>query len=741
MPRAEHDPARSPVRDAFFNQELSWLDFNARVLEEALDRSNPLLERLKFLAIYATNLDEFFMIRVSGLRQQLESGVTLMSPDGMSPSAQLAAIRTKLGPQLARHMACLRDDVLPALSARGVRICRLDELSAERRAALNAYYETEIFPVLTPLAVDPSHPFPVISNLSLNLAILVEPPGGGLAFARVKVPPSLPRFVPAPPAALEGRVPLVDGRSRQDGASGGARAPASEGFEFVLLEDLIAANVAGLFPDVEVHESHPFRVTRNADLEIEEDEAVDLLKEIEKEVRKRRFGRATRLEVNRAMPQAVRTLLMQALGLDKHDVYELDGPLGVGDFLQMTRLPLIDLRDPPLIPAMPPVLRLQDDLFAAIADQDILLHHPYESFEPVVDFIWRAAEDPHVLAIKQTLYRTSGDSPFIDALMEAAERGKQVAAVVELKARFDEENNILWAKKLEQVGVHVSYGLLGLKTHCKVALVVRREPSGIRRYVHLATGNYNPATAKAYTDVGLFTCRPDFGADVVELFNYLTGYSRQKQYRRLWVAPLSLRENLIALIQREAGKGKEGRLLIKANALTDVEIIRELYAASQRGVEIDLIIRGMCCLRPGMAGLSERIRVTSILGRFLEHSRVYLAGRGEATEIFVGSADLMARNLDHRVEVVFPVVDPVLKRRIEDEILATYLKDNSRARVLHSDGTWARRIPPEGSSPIEAQGTLIEAARAQIAALPAADPPLLSVPPPVPPKRKTKRGR
>ncbi len=738
MPRPDFDSLRPPTRDAFFNQELSWLDFNARVLEEALDRSNPLLERLKFLAIYATNLDEFFMIRVSGLHQQLESGVTLMSPDGMSPSAQLAAIRTKLGPQLARHMGCLRDDVLPALAARGVRICRLDELPAEQRAALQTYYETEIFPVLTPLAVDPSHPFPVISNLSLNLAILVEPAGGGLAFARVKVPPSLLRFVPVP--SVSG-VPH-EGSSRPASARRGpAEGPAHEStFEFVLLEELIAANIASLFPEVEVHEVHPFRVTRNADLEIEEDEAVDLLKEVEKEVRKRRFGRATRLEVNRAMPQAVRGLLTSALGLEKADVYEVDGPLGVGDFLGLTRLPLPELRDAPLIPAIAPALRTQDNIFSAIAEQDILLHHPYESFEPIVEFIQRAAEDPNVLAIKQTLYRTSGDSPFIDALMEAAERGKQVAAVVELKARFDEENNILWAKKLEQVGVHVSYGLLGLKTHCKVALVVRREPSGIRRYVHLATGNYNPSTAKAYTDLGFFTCRPDFGADVVELFNYLTGYSRQKRYRVLWTSPLDLRGHVLALIRREASKGKEGRLVIKANSLTDTEIIRELYAAAQNGVEVDLLIRGMCCLRPGVAGLSERIRVTSILGRFLEHSRIILAGRGAATEIYVGSADLMARNLDHRVEVIFPVVDPALKARIENEILATYLKDDAKARRLHSDGTWSRSKPTEGQAPTEAQSALIEAARAQIVAVPQSVP-LLAVPPPPLAKRKGKRGR
>ncbi|MBM3269269.1 MAG: polyphosphate kinase 1 [Candidatus Sericytochromatia bacterium] len=698
--------------DAFINQELSWLDFNQRVLEEALDRHSPLLERLKFLAIFSTNLDEFFMIRVSGLQQQLASGLAVLSPDGMSPGAQLAAIRQKILPLLDRHMRCLTQEILPALAAKGVRICPLGELAPQQRQQLDAYFHREIFPVLTPLAVDPSHPFPVISNLSLNLAVLVEPPGGGLAFARVKVPPTLPRFVPV-----------------------------GDGHEFVLLEELIAANAASLFPEVQIHEVHPFRVTRNADLEIEEDEAVDLLKAVEREVRKRRFGRATRLEVTVAMPQPVRDLLTQALELDANDVYEVAPPLGVGDFMTLTRVPLPDLHDPPLIPTLPAVLRHEDDLFAIIREQDVLLHHPYESFEPVVDFIWQAAEDPSVLAIKQTLYRTSGDSPFIAALSEAAERGKQVAALVELKARFDEENNILWAKQLERVGVHVSYGLLGLKTHGKVALVVRREHDGIRRYVHLATGNYNPATAKVYTDLGLFTCRPEFGEDASELFNYLTGFSQQREYRRLLVAPINLRRELVDIIRGEGAKGKEGRLIVKANALTDTELIRELYAAGKRGAHVDLIIRGMCCLRPGVPGYSDNIRVSSIVGRFLEHSRIIVAGRGIDSQVWIGSADPMPRNLDHRVEVVFPVVDPALRARIVEEIVEVYLGDVAKARVLGPDGSWTRRAAPDGAIAFEAQAALADRARAQVQIVPPPELPTLSrrIPRPRAKKKKGKR--
>jgi polyphosphate kinase len=691
---------------------MSWLEFNQRVLDEALDPRQPLLERLKFLCIFATNLDEFFMIRVSGLQQQLASGLRVLSPDGMSPSGQLTAIREKLQPILDKHMACLQKDVLPALSARGVRICRVADLTADQREQVDSYFQREIFPVLTPLAVDTSHPFPVISNLSLNLGVLVERPGGGLAFARVKMPASLPRFVPM-----------------------------GDGYDYVLVEDLIAANVAALFPGVGIHEAHPFRVTRNADLEIEEDEALDLLQAVEAQVRKRRFGRATRLEVTTQMPDAVRELLIQALELAPADLYEVDGPLGVGDFLTLTRAPLPDLKDPPLVPGLPPVLRYEDDIFAVIREQDVLLHHPFESFEPVVDFIWQAAEDPHVLAIKQTLYRTSGDSPFVAALSEAAERGKQVAVLVELKARFDEENNILWAKKLERVGVHVCYGLVGLKTHCKVALVVRRELEGIRRYVHLATGNYNPSTAKAYTDLGLFTCNPDFGADASDLFNYLTGFSQQKEFRQMKVAPVNLREATIGLIRREAEKGPAGRLILKANALTDAEVIRELYAASQRWVEIDLIIRGMCCLRPGVPGLSESIRVTSVVGRFLEHSRIIVAGRGDDADVWLGSADPMARNFDKRVEVVFPVVDPTLRARIREEILDAYLADNEKARVLGPDGTWLHRAPLEGEEPFDSQAELVERARAHLLYVPPVETPVLSTVVTRPARSKKKKAK
>ncbi|MEB3238413.1 MAG: polyphosphate kinase 1 [Candidatus Sericytochromatia bacterium] len=678
MPR---QPRRG-VRTPYLNAEISWLDFNGRVLEEAADATLPALERLRFLAISATNLDEFFMIRVAGLQQQLASGRHVLSPDGLAPSAQLEVIRDRVLEMTRRQEAILTRELLPSMAGHGIRVLRHQDLPVPERERLARWYHEEVFPVLTPLAVDTSHPFPIISNLSLNLGMLVDAPHGGEAFARVKLPPNLPRFVP-----LQG------------------------GLGFLPLEELVAAHVDALFPEIRVRAIHPFRVTRHADIEIAEDEAVDLLTVVEQEVRKRRFGRATRLEVTDRMPAGMRDMLVRALSLSEMDVYATDTLTGLGDLMQLARLPVPDLQIPAHLPSVPKAFRREEDLFAVIRERDVLVHHPFEAFDPVVDFIWQAAEDPNVLAIKQTLYRTTGDSGFIEALGEAAERGKQVAVVVELKARFDEENNILWAKRLEQRGVHVTYGLVGLKTHGKLALVVRREPDGIRRYVHMATGNYNPSTARGYTDLGLFTADPDVGADASDLFNTLTGYSRKQAYRRLLVAPEGMRSRLVALIREEAARKEQGRIVFKCNALTDIPIIRELYAAAQAGVAIDLVIRGMCCLRPGVPGLSERIRVRSVVGRFLEHSRVFAFGHGDEARIWIGSADMMARNLDHRVEVLFPVRDPAAARRIREEVLASYLADDVKARILDADGNWSRPARASGASPVDAQAYLMEASR------------------------------
>ncbi|MEB3299612.1 MAG: polyphosphate kinase 1 [Candidatus Sericytochromatia bacterium] len=675
-------PQGRAFRTPYLNAELSWLDFNERVLEEAEDVHLPPLERLRFLAISATNLDEFFMIRVGGLQQQQASGRTFLSPDGQGPTAQLEAIRRRVLAMTKRQEDTLMRGILPAVQDRGLRVLKYQDLSVSEKERLARWFHEEVFPVLTPLAVDPSHPFPIISNLSLNLGILVDTPHVGEAFARVKLPSNWPRFVPA-----EG------------------------GKAFLPLEELVTAHVDALFPDIRVRAIHPFRVTRNADIEIAEDEAVDLLTVIEQEVRKRRFGRATRLEVTPDMPVGMKEMLIRALSLGEDDLYASETLLGLGDLMQVARLPLPELQLPAHLPVMPEPFRREEDLFAVIRDRDVLVHHPFEAFDPVVDFIWQAAEDPQVLAIKQTLYRTTGDSGVIDALGEAAERGKQVAVVVELKARFDEENNILWAKRLEQRGVHVTYGLLGLKTHGKLAMVVRREADGIRRYLHLGSGNYNPSTARGYTDLGLFTCDPEVAADATDLFNSLTGYSRKQGYRRLLVAPDGMRGKLVSLIREEAARGTQGRIIIKCNALTDIPIIRELYAASQAGVRIDLVIRGMCCLRPGVQGLSENIQVRSIVGRFLEHSRILVFGQGDESRIWVGSADMMARNLDHRVEVLFPIHDPAAARRIREEILASYLADDIKARLLDADGNWRRATRPSGSPGLDAQAYLLDVAR------------------------------
>lgn len=686
----------------YINRELSMLEFNYRVLEEALDPDIPLLERVKFLAIFANNLDEFFMIRVSGLREQVAAGVTETPPDGLTPAQQLAAIRKRLLPMLEAQYRCLREDILPRLQEHRIEILPYHSLSDDRKEALHLFFESEVFPVLTPLAVDPGRPFPHISNLSLNLAVLLEDRARQQHFARLKVPQTLPRLVP-----------VHEVMSRYQGKRSGKH------MQFVFLEELIAANLETLFPGMHILEAHPFRVTRNADVEIEEDEASDLLETIEAGVRQRRFGRVVRLEVQEDMPAYLLDLLKAHLNIERSEIYQLPSPLGMSQLFELAALDVPALKDPPFVPAIPEVLSRNEDIFSAIRQQDILLHHPYDSFLPVIQFFRQAAHDPQVLAIKTTLYRVGSNSPIVHALLEAQENGKQVAVLVELKARFDEENNIVWARKLEAQGVHVVYGLLGLKTHCKVALVVRREEDGLRRYVHLSTGNYNATTARVYTDLGLLTCRPDLGSDASELFNRLTGYAPEAKYHKLMVAPEYLREQFDQLLCREiahAQAGREARLILKMNALVDARLIRRLYEASMAGVRIDLLVRGICCLRPGLKGISENIRVTSVVGRFLEHTRIYYFANGGQPEIYMGSADLMPRNLDRRVETVFPVEDEALKARLFDEILRISMMDNVKARELQPDGTYKRLRPAKGEPAIDSQTWFLERARASYSA-------------------------
>ena len=688
-PPALEDPS------LYLNRELSWLEFNDRVLEEALDERNPLLERLKFIAIYTTNLDEFFMIRVAALKQQVEAEVIRRSDDGLTPAESLQAISQRLRVSLRRQMSCLGDSILPALARHGIRMVRMDGLDDAQRGALRVLFEERVFPVLTPLAVDSGHPFPYISNLSLSLAVeMVEQTAEGetVHFARVKVPPSLPRFVP------------VDG-------------PPNGQHWYVTLEDVIAHNLEDLFPGMTVRASYLFRVTRDADLDLQEDEADDLLRAIESELRRRRFGEPVRLEVSADMPPHLCERLLEALQLEESDLYRVDGLLGLSDVWSIVNLEIPELHDPPFTPIIPKPLVLNPDIFAVIREGDVLLHHPYDSFDPVVQFLRHAATDPHVLAIKMTLYRTSGsNSPIVQALVEAAENGKQVAVLIELKARFDEENNIHWARHLERVGAHVVYGFAGLKTHGKVALVVRDEPEGFRRYMHFGTGNYNERTAKTYTDLSLFTCRPELGQDATELFNAMTGFSKVDTYQELLVAPVSLRREMTAMIEREREHALAGRpsgIRAKLNAITDEGIIRALYRASQAGVPIDLLVRGMCELRPGVAGVSETISVRSIVGRFLEHSRVYVFENGGEREVYIGSADLMGRNLDRRVETIVPVLDRGLQRTIVDDILALLYADNQKSRALRPDGTYERRRALPGEEPLDAQRAFL--ARIEVA--------------------------
>jgi polyphosphate kinase len=650
----------------FLNRELSWLDFNSRVLALAERDEIPLLERARFLSIWASNLDEFYMVRVAGLREQLAHAVRSASPDGMSVSEQLAATQEEAKAQYRRASDLFLHSIDPLLVKSGIHYSDYDTLDADDRDHLDTQFRTRVFPVVTPLAVDPAHPFPYISNLSLNLAIIVRNPESGVTrFARVKVPPILPRFVVMP-----------------------------DGERFVPLEQVIATHLGALFPGMEILEHHVFRVTRNADLEIEEDQGEDLLATIESELTRRRFGRVVRLEVQTSMSPQVLDLLMREMDLTEQEVVEVEGPLDFAGLGVLADLPHPELLWEPwqwvTQPRLTAPIGDDPDVFAAIRSGDLLVHHPYDSFTTSVEaFLRQAARDPQVLAIKLTLYRTSKNSPIMEALMEAAAEGKQVVALVELKARFDEERNIEWAQRLEDAGVHVVYGVVGLKTHTKISLVMRDEEDQVRRYSHIGTGNYNDSTARIYEDLGLFTADPEIGADLSDIFNYLTGYSHQRRYRKMLVAPFSARSSLLEMIADEAARS-DGHVTLKMNSLVDPGMIEALYSASQAGCRIDLIVRGVCCLIPGVPGMSETITVRSIVGRYLEHSRVFRFGaRGRRRRYYLGSADLMPRNLDRRVEALTPVDDPDLQFRL-DEILDVALADDELAWELGADGQWSR---------------------------------------------------
>ncbi len=694
-------PAEAPELDLrhpslYLNRELSWLEFNRRVLHEAMDPRTPLLERVKFLGIFSSNLDEFYQVRVAGLKRQVAARYAERTPDGMTPEDQLARIAVLVREMLSHHRQCLERDVLPQLRQHGIRLeTHMTRLGRADREHLDRWFQAQVFPVLTPLAVDPGHPFPYISNLSLSIAAVLRGADGEERFARVKVPKILPRWVP--------------------GATPGL---------FVPLEQVIGANLEYLFPGVEILSWHLFRITRNTDIVIENgEEAEDLLSLIQEEVRNRRFAEVVRLEVHRTMPAAYRQLLLAefneeqeapALPLTAADVYEVHGLLDTADLLQLGGLDLPALKDPPFHPAMPARLAQGRNLFEVLREGDVLLHHPYESFAGTVErFIQAAADDPDVLAIKLTLYRTGGDSSIARLLQHAAERGKQVAVLIELQARFDEENNIIWAQRLEDVGVHVSYGVAGLKTHAKVMLVVRREGDQIRRYVHIGTGNYNAKTARLYTDFGLLSCDPDLGADLTDLFNVLTGFAQPAGYRQLVVAPRGMRQRFLELIAREVAHqraGREGRIVAKMNALVDQDIIVALYEASRAGVRVDLIIRGICCLRPGLPGVSEHIRVISVIGRFLEHSRAFWFRNGGEEEVYIGSGDWMPRNLDRRIEAAVPIRDPH-HRAVLRQVLELMWRDNRQAWELQPDGTYEQRRPPSPEAEVATHRALLEGAR------------------------------
>src|SRR5688572_5872133 len=682
-----------PASDLFINREASLLEFHRRVLEEAQDKNNPSLERLKFLSIFSSNLDEFFMIRVSGLKDELEEECDQLSLDGMTPSAQLQLIRESVIPMIAEQQRCLTEEILPQLESEGIVVTSYRSLNAAEKKRLDVYYTDKVFPVLTPLAVDPTHPFPYISPLSLNLGLVVQASDGPSPAEQpysnrvpgvvvIKVPSFVPRLVP------------IAGRPET----------------FVLVEELIQANIGSRFPGMDPGPSYTFRVTRDADIEIREEEAEDLLRVLQREIRQRRFGSPVRLEISADMPEVLRKYLTESLNLIDDDVYEVEGPLGIQDLMALYDIDRPDLKDQPFNPAVAERLQAGKPLFELIKERDLLVHHPYDSYGCVTDFINEAVADPDVVAIKMCLYRTGPDSPIPPALIRASEQGKQVTALIELKARFDEEHNIEWARKLDQAGVHVVYGIIGLKTHGKLTLVVRREGDSLTRYAHIASGNYNPTTSCTYTDVGLFTADEQIGADATELFNYLTGCSRQTEYRRLFVAPVTLRSQINALIDREIENQKAGRparIVAKFNRLADKQMIMKFYEAAQAGVKIDLIIRGICMLRPGVPGLSESITVRSVVGRFLEHSRIFYFENGGQEELYIGSADLMARNLKHRIEVLAPVRDRQIKSYLKEVVLAAYLRDNTKARELQANGTY-RHIPiPPGGERFDSQAFFV----------------------------------
>ena len=694
-PDAWHEPL---PEDRFGDRELSWLAFNQRVLELAEDTTLPLLERVRFLAIFASNLDEFFMVRVAGLKRRIATGLAVTAASGLAPRQVLEAIDLRAQQLMERHSAVFTDQVQPALAAEGITLVHWDELAPDERERLHKFYRKQIFPVLTPLAVDPAHPFPYISGLSLNLAVVVVNPATGKEhFARVKVPPLLPRFI------------AVDARGRPSAPSTQTAHPEKGPTSFVPLEDVIAVHLESLFPGMEILEHHTFRVTRNEDVEVEEDDAENILQAMEKELLRRRFGPPVRLELAAETAPRVRELLVRELGVDETEVYELPAPLDLTGLNLIADLDRADLHFPRFVGGTPRHLAEVEsaqatDVFAAIRRRDILLHHPYDSFATSVQtFLAQAAADPHVLAIKQTLYRTSGDSPIVDALIDAAEAGKQVLALVEIKARFDEQANITWARKLEQAGVHVVYGIVGLKTHCKLSLVVRQEADGLRRYCHVGTGNYNPKTARLYEDLGLLTCDPEVGQDLTRLFNQLSGYAPKSQFRRLLVAPRSARAGLIERIERETVAHLEGRpawIRFKVNAVVDEATIDALYRASQAGVPIDLIVRGISAVRPGIPGLSESIRVRSILGRFLEHARIFAFANDGDPEVFIGSADLMHRNLDRRVETLVRLGDPDHVTELVD-LLVLSMDDGTASWHLDADGTWLRHHLTEDGTPLQ----------------------------------------
>jgi polyphosphate kinase len=691
-------PRPEPIPDLghpglYLNRELSWLEFNRRVLHEAQDPRTPLLERLKFLGIFSSNLDEFFQIRVAGLKDQLAAGYSERTAEGLTPEEQLSRVAGVVQAMVRDHARCLHEEVLPALAAEGIVLQDVPGLTQDERQHLDRYFQDNVFPVLTPLAVDPAHPFPYISNLSLSLAVALRGSDGEERFARVKVPKILPRWVPV----------------------------AAGGWRYVPLERLITANIEALFPGVEILGCYPFRITRNTDFEVDHDEAEDLLRTVQEEVRNRRFGAVVRLEVTPDLPGSIREVLVAefnaaqaslAAPLGEADIYEVPGLLDTADMIGLSSaIDVPTLKDPPYHPVSPPRLAGGRNIFEVIREGDLLLHHPYESFNGSVErFIQAAVDDPDVVAIKLTLYRTGGDSSIARLLAQAAERGKQVAVLIELQARFDEENNMRWAERLEDVGAHVSYGVAGLKTHAKVLLVVRREGDAMRRYVHLGTGNYHPRTARLYTDFGILTTDPELGADLTDLFNVLTGFAAPNQYRKLIVAPKGMRDRFVGMIHREAENARAGRparIIAKMNALVDPTIIRALYEASQAGVTIDLIIRGICCLRPGVPGVSEGIRVISVIGRFLEHSRVFYFLNGGEEEVYLGSADWMPRNLERRIEAVFPVDSAAHRATIRD-VMALMWQDNRQAWELAADGSYTQRRPPSPGQEIATHRLLME---------------------------------